>query len=463
VNCELVGGVDMRKFNVTGRCVPEEDYMVDINGKLEQIIRLVDKRYYFTINRARQYGKTTTLFSLTKALASDYTCINLSFEGVGETMFERPDLFCQRFLLHISKALENTDKDFAAAWPDESVTDFDLLSFHLDKLCKDRKIVLLIDEVDKAGNNQVFLHFLGMLRSKYLSRGNGYSFTFHSVILTGVYNIKNIKLKMIDEGTRALAPDENKIYNSPWNIAVDFEVDMSFSAIEISSMLSEYETDHKTGMDIKAISEDIYRNTCGYPFLVSRICQHIDEKFDKNWTQVGVQNAVQKILDEENTLFDDIYKNLETNANLYGFIYDTLVLGESYSFIVGNPVLGLAHMFGIIKNDNGIAVITNQIKKKIIYEYLISKEQTNIKKRTTTGIPAATFIDNGRFNMQLCLEKFAAHYYEMFNKSDSEFLEKQGRMLFITYLRPLINGRGFYHVESETRNQQRLDIVVDYG
>ena len=32
----------MRRFNVTGLCVPEEDYMVDISGKIEQIRKLVD-------------------------------------------------------------------------------------------------------------------------------------------------------------------------------------------------------------------------------------------------------------------------------------------------------------------------------------------------------------------------------------------------------------------------------------
>ncbi len=33
----------------------------------------------------------------------------------------------------------------------------------------------------------------------------------------------------------------------------------------------------------------------------------------------------------------------------------------------------------------------------------------------------------------------------------------------MSYLKPLINGRGFYHVESETRNLRRMDIVVVYG
>ena len=57
----------MRRFNVTGVCVPEEDYMVDISGKLAQIRKLVDDRSYFSINRARQYGKTTTLSLLKKS------------------------------------------------------------------------------------------------------------------------------------------------------------------------------------------------------------------------------------------------------------------------------------------------------------------------------------------------------------------------------------------------------------
>jgi len=34
--------------------------------------------------------------------------------------------------------------------------------------------------------------------------------------------------------------------------------------------------------------------------------------------------------------------------------------------------------------------------------------------------------------------------------------------LFLTYLKPLINGKGFYHIESETRNARRMDVVVDY-
>lgn len=89
----------------------------------------------------------------------------------------------------------------------------------------------MIDEVDKSSDNQIFLSFLGLLREKYLKCQQGKDDTFQSVILAGVYDVKTLKLK--------LHPQEESKYNSPWNIAVDFYMDMSFSAKDIQGMLQE--------------------------------------------------------------------------------------------------------------------------------------------------------------------------------------------------------------------------------
>ena len=43
------------------------------------------------------------------------------------------------------------------------------------------------------------------------------------------------------------------------------------------------------------------------------------------------------------------------------------------------------------------------------------------------------------------------------------FLEKEGRLLFLTFLKPIINGVGFYYVEPQTRDNRRMDLVVNYG
>ena len=231
----------------------------------------------------------------------------------------------------------------------------------------------MIDEVDKTSNNRIFIHFLGMLRDKFLARKNGEDHTFHSVILAGVHDIKNIKLKMTTEGSYTPAPEENKVYNSgtalqavlscnsPWNIAVSFRVDMSFNPAEIAAMLTDYETDHCADMDIPAISEAIHTCTGGYPFLVSRICQCLDEELDRNWTPAGVQKAVNVILDEKNTLFDDIFKNLETWKELYDFVYSVLITGEQRAFVIHDPLIELGVMFGFLKNSNGKVAIANRI------------------------------------------------------------------------------------------------------
>lgn len=52
----------------------------------------------------------------------------------------------------------------------------------------------MIDEVVSASNNQVFIDFLAQLRGYYLDREK--RSIFHSVILAGVYEIKNMKLKI---------------------------------------------------------------------------------------------------------------------------------------------------------------------------------------------------------------------------------------------------------------------------
>ncbi|MTI59393.1 MAG: hypothetical protein FH762_05275 [Firmicutes bacterium] len=81
----------------------------------------------------------------------------------------------------------------------------------------DKECVLIVDEVDKSGGNRVFMQFLAVLRNKYLAMKAKGDISFKSVILGGVHDIKNIKLKMRDE--------RDSTFNSPWNIAADEDED----------------------------------------------------------------------------------------------------------------------------------------------------------------------------------------------------------------------------------------------
>ena len=465
----MEGRLIMRKFNVTGTCTPEENYMVDISNKIKKITEMVNDRCYFTINRARQYGKTTTLLCLEKSLHEDYIVASISFQGIGDEAFKSDKNFCKSFIKQIISALRfaSAPKEYREQWSNHNVTTFDELSDHITDMCEQKKVVLMIDEVDRTSNNRVFLQFIDMLRDKFLARKAGKDYTFHSVILAGVYDIKNIKLKLINEGLYMPTETEDKIYNSPWNIAIDFDIDMSFNPDEIATMLREYEADHSTEMNISEISEEIYTYTSGYPFLVSRICQHIDEKLNKNWTLNGVREAVKIILSEKNTLFDDLFKNLENNKALHDYIYDLLILGDFKPYVIYNAIVSMGDRYGFFKkqsNGSDRVAISNKIFELFMTDYYIAKDLND--KKQITGVFHSDLIKDGKFNMELCLRKFADHYAEIFNKkdiNDRKFFERHGRLIFLSYLKPLINGQGFYHIESQLTDLRRMDIVVDFG
>ena len=73
------------------------------------------------------------------------------------------------------------------------------------------------------------------------------------------------------------------------------------------------------------------------------------------------------------------------------------------------------------------------------------------------------YVQNGRLNMEHVVTRFRDLLHEEYRDSTVPFLEREGRLLFLTFLKPIINGIGFYYVEPETRDNRRMDLVVTYG
>ena len=253
--------------------------MVNLDSRLQKIVQMVDKGQYFTINRGRQYGKTTIMNLLAEKLSGRYSVFSISFEGIGDELCRSEEVFCQTFLGLLNDALcyegvegiSEAGRRECRELSEKIPQGYSMmkLSGFISRMCGEanRPAVLMVDEVDQAGNHGIFITFLGLLRKKFLARKK--QPTFQSVILAGVYDVRNLKLR--------LRQDSEHQYNSPWNIAADFKINMSFSAEQIGEMLGEYEADHQTGMDIHAVAEEIYAYTSGYPVLVSTICKYIDE------------------------------------------------------------------------------------------------------------------------------------------------------------------------------------------
>ena len=448
----------MRKtFNVTGSCNPERHYMVDLGTRFKAVEKLINNGEYFTINRARQYGKTTMLNRIWHRMSGDYLVIPLSFEGWGDESFASPLEFATTFKRQMARHLASfhQKEDLARIWNGHDVSSLNNLSLAITDLCRacPNPVVMTIDEVDKNSDNQLFLNFLGMLRNKYLERDReGMNCTFHSVILAGVYDIKNLKLRF--------RSDEERKYNSPWNIAADFNVDMTFHPEEIAQMLDDYEKDVHTGMNVKAISEEIYKYTTGYPFLVSYICKAIDEQFDQEWTSESIVKAVKMLVQGGSTLMDDLSKNLQNNPEFCEFMYSVSVNSVSYSYSLLNPMVNMGNMFSYIRNKDGRVVIHNLIFEEALFLYFTLDYA--IKNSTKLSPFQLNYVHNGHLNMEHVITRFADLMHQEYRKSDEEFLERQGRLIFLSFLKPIINGTGFYYVEPQTRDNRRMDLVVTY-
>ena len=445
-----------KRFNVTGSCNPQWHYMVDTPKRFEAVANLIERGEYFTINRARQYGKTTMLLTIRRRLSDQYLILKTSFEGLGGESFESIPRFATTFCGLITGFLQDigVKSELWGIFDRKDLTSFDELSKVITTFCKtsSKPVVLLIDEVDKSCDNQLFLNFLGMLRNKYLQRNEGLGATFHSVVLAGVYDVKNLKLK--------LRPEEERKYNSPWNIAADFNVDMTFHPQEIAQMLDDYESEVNTGMDVKAVSEEIYKYTTGYPFMVSYICKMIDEQFDREWTSESVLKAVKKLVEGGSTLMDDLSKNLENNPEFRDFMYSVSVNSISYSFSLLNPMVSMGNMFSYIRNKNGRVVIHNLIFEEALFMYFTLDYAFKNKDKLSPF--QLNYVHNGKLNMELVVTRFRDLMREEYRESTESFLEKEGRLLFLTFLKPIINGSGFYYVEPQTRNNHRMDLIVTY-
>ena len=412
--------------------------MADISERLEEMKAYVDAGDYFTVNRARQYGKTTTLNGLKRRLEEEYTVFLISFEGIEEEVFSDTGSFCVRLsgLLYdtldfgeVSGIPEDVQEEiYLRSVEDSKEMNFRILTNLLLRICRraDKPVVLMIDEVDQAGNYQVFATFLGVLRDMYLKRDTRPA--FQSVILAGVYDIKNLKEK--------IRPKKEGVSDSPWNIAADFEVDMSLPVKGIMYMLEMYEHDHHTGMAVGEIAQMIYDYTSGYPFLVSI---------------------------EQNPLFESLMGKVDSYPELERMLYTVLFVGKDIPFNTDNQAVMVASMFGFVKNMGGNVALANRIFEIRLYNRFLSVEEMRESDIYRASIyDKNQFMVGGYLNMRLVLEKFVGHFDELYGDCEEKFIEESARKLFLLYLRPIINGAGNYYIESRTRSMGRTDVIVDY-
>lgn len=259
-------------------------------------------------------------------------------------------------------------------------------------------------------------------------------------------------------------------YNSPWNIAVDFNVDMSFNPTEIASMLNRYVAETGIELNIDTAAQTLYYYTSGYPFLVSKLCKIIDEEIivkekRKNWNPNDIERAVNLLLNRQCTNFETVIKNLENNEGLYEFVKQITLFDKKLEFNFSDPIIDMGVMHGIFKVDASPVEIHNRIYKELVYNYMVSvfnREKMLNSSSGTYDLEDTYLTEDGKLDFERVLLKFQEFMKKEYNKRDEEFLERNGRLIFLAFVKPILNGKGYDFKEAQASEEKRMDVIITY-
>jgi hypothetical protein len=160
------------------------------------------------------------------------------------------------------------------------------------------------------------------------------------------------------------------------------------------------------------------------------------------------------------------YKSINVLFFIGGYLssYKNLTVGKkNISYNAHDPVIKIGLMFCFLaEGDNNKLIVHNKIFEIAITNYFITRKETSLDCISVPEDTINEILKNNSFNMELCLTKFKEFYATVYREKDINFLEHDGKLMFLTYIVPLINGRGFYHFETETSDLGKMDLVIDY-
>ncbi|MEM7539133.1 MAG: ATP-binding protein [Chloroflexota bacterium] len=445
-----------REFNIFGPVYPDIHYHVERTAVKQAVRDKIEKGRYFTLNGARQTGKTTIFSEVIATLeeTGEYFGILLSFEslrGYSQTRFYTE--LASMLTDHNLPVLNNLVNGEDLPKPD-SLEDHGGFMAWVRQIgtILNRQGLLVIDEFDAAGA-ELAEPMLGAFRDMYLNRHKPTRYALQSIVLVGVRNIPALL-----GGTQ-----------SPFNIADQYEVPY-FTDEETTALLNQYTAD--TGQRFaKETIDEIYRESQGQPFLVNRLAQILTEDIVPDHRQTilasHVGEAMINLLAENNTHFASITsKAMPHKARLLPILF----YDEKRSNFRA-PVTQELLMYGIlrkIRQGNLLtATIANPIYRKML---ILTFSPANGDVPTDLHVYGSfrhRYIVDDILNMDGLMDGFKRMMEEqgvqlLRSKQTDRPLEIGGQYLLLSYLTAALDSVGGHVVLESINTAGEMDLVVIY-
>jgi hypothetical protein len=120
--------------------------------------------------------------------------------------------------------------------------------------------------------------------------------------------------------------------------------------------------------------------------------------------------------------------------------------------------------YGIFRKADTLQ-IHNLIYKELLYNYMalnLSIEKLICKKIDHYNFQNQFLCPDNTLDFEKMLLKFQQFMKEQYSPKDKEFLERNWRLLYLAFLKPIINGHGFDFKEPQISEERRIDVVITY-
>jgi len=354
----------VRVFEKSGLVIPEMSYYVPlknvVNADNQDIKNMVDRGRYFSIFAPRQSGKTTFLTETCRQLQDDptYVAVLLSFQ-------EYKKLDKQEFYSEIEKYLYaqlierleqvNCEKTEAVRqfFNQHHLTNnisFKSLFEGLNGILRFKKIVVFIDEFD--GIPEIELeNFLTSLRELYQKYKGVKQKALYSVGLVGIRNMT----KLVVGGV------------SPFNIADQVTLP-PFTLENVRDLFAQYTAETNQPFT-PTVVQRVHEETAGQTWLVNRLGTILTVNVKPGTVnpidEQDVEKAIQILLKEKNDHFDNLYEK----AKLYKETFVEIVF-DHVEYNQYDEEQSWLEQYGLLKNNSGFAVVSNNIYKAIFIKTL---------------------------------------------------------------------------------------------
>jgi len=446
---------DLRFFNTTGPCNPEDHYMLPPEDRLvgAQLHRYIKDKLYWVLHAPRQTGKTTFLHSWMKEInAGDeavacYVSVE-SCQGVSEIENAIPS---------ICGAIREFAMSFGLPVPPmpEDILPHIMLSNILGnwaKMTAPKSLAVLFDETDVL-QDAALISFLRQLREGFSRRGIG---TFPvSIALVGMRDLKDY----ITASKGGIAPNPG----SPFNIKADSARLSNFSRDDIAHLFAQRTVENRQQITLEAL-DYVYEQSNGHPWIVNSLFMRatmriLEQESAETVTLAHIEQAREQMIEARETHLDALAERLKEPR--IRRVVQPIMTGETDASINRmDPDVMLAADLGLVKwdIDKGFT-IANPVYEEILTRILNIGYHDNMPSPSSWRWQTP----DGRLDMEALLCEFQDFWR---NNSETweqwtQYTEAFPHLLLMAFLQRVINGGGRIEREYAT-GRGRMDLAVEY-